>query len=204
MLPVVLRAPDDFALAVFEGEGRLAFAVALNVILTSFFGWLALVVEEVVLAGALGALRLVVDQVVAQAIGVLGVAVSVSKQVTGLALGTSVAVVLCAELDCADVVGEGERGQAVQAPLLVVLLAPVDLALSVDCQFERSSALETLLAVVLKAAEDDLDAGIVAPLVALGTAGALVVSLRDAALAGQSQSLSALHAFPVDLSLIHI
>ena len=109
-------------------------------------------------------------------------AVSACQHVAFLALGTPVTIVLCAELDGTDVVGEGERSQATQTPLLAVFLASVDLAFPVDCQLKRSSTLEALLTVVLKASKDDLDTSIVAPLVPLGTAGALVVRLRHTAL----------------------
>lgn len=65
MLPVVLRTADDLTLSIFGNEGWLAFAIALRVVLASFFSWLAFPVEKVVLICTLGALRLVVDQVIA-------------------------------------------------------------------------------------------------------------------------------------------
>ena len=126
-------------------------------------------------------------------------AVSACQHVAFLALGTPVTIVLCAELDGTDVVGEGERSQATQTPLLAVFLASVDLAFPVDCQFERGSALEALLvAIVLKAAKNDLDADIIVPLVPLSTAGALILSLRNTTITGQSKSLPTLHTLLVD------
>lgn len=185
LLPVVLGASEDLALSIFGSESGLTFAVALKIILTPFFCWLAFSLEEVELICTLRALRLVVDEVVAETVGIFGVTVSPCQQVAILALSTSVTVVPSAELNGADVIGEAERGDAVQAPLLAIFLTPIDLALSIDCQLERSPTLDTILvAVVLQTSEDDFNASIIAPLIPLSTTGALIISFRDTTFVG--------------------
>ena len=85
--------------------------------------------------------------------------------------------------DDAEVVVEGEGGYASETALLAVLFTAGDLAVSVDGQFERLSALGALVAVgVVEAAEDQFDAGPVDKFIALGTAGADIVDWLDAAL----------------------
>ena len=186
MLPIVLATSEDLALSIFGSESCLTFAVALSIILATFFCWLAFSLEEVELICTLRALGLVVDQVVAETVRIFGVTVSPCQQVAIFALSTSVAVVLCAELNGADVIGEGERGNAAQASLLAIFLTSIDLALSIDCQLERSPAFDTLLvAVVLQASKDDFNASIVVPLIPLSTTGALVICFRDTTLIRQ-------------------
>ena len=64
--------------------------------------------------------------------------------------------------------------------LLGVFLASQDLALSIDCQLERFSALLALaISLVLDTPVDYFDTGIVDPFITLSAAGALIGNRLD-------------------------